>query len=80
MNKNKKNRKEDQRIEFLNKYGSRFVKVNRKFYSIKYQIVDYDGFMVKGPIVEASENCPFNVGDDYEVSINELKYHLIISK
>ena len=55
------------------------VIVRRSNWNLKFKISKIEDSMVEGPVEFATPDCPYHTGEVYSVSINEIKYHSIIS-
>ena len=61
------------------------IAVRKLSYELKYEVKKTSEFngvnLVEGTVLEVTESCPFNVGDDYFITDTELKSakYLVIS-
>ena len=55
------------------------ILVKRTGWNLKFKVSSVGDNMVEGLVETSNPECPFKVGDTYSVSINEVKYHVVIS-
>jgi len=65
-------------------YLNKTIRVRRNGYELEYKVENFGNLdknlMYEGHITSSSESCPFHVGDSFELTANEIKYHIVLNK
>jgi len=81
---NKKTHKTSTSKKLTDPYIHHLVKVRRHGYELEFRVLSFENVnssrLYEGVITSSSENSPYRVGETFNVSANEIKYHIVLNK